>query len=97
MAQLRVPCSPTAPPSSRALPSAPRPIRVGETAWGIQFHAEVTGADAAKWTRDYAVDEDAVRIGIDPEALGAETEAKIGAWNGLGRELCARWLAAATA
>jgi GMP synthase-like glutamine amidotransferase len=67
--------------------------RIGERAWGIQFHAEVTAADAARWIDEYQVDEDAVRIGVDPARLGPETEAKIEAWNQLGRELCARWIA----
>jgi GMP synthase-like glutamine amidotransferase len=68
--------------------------RVGAAAWAIQFHAEVSAADAAHWIDDYHVDEDAVRIGVDPEALRAETEAKIEAFNQLGRDICARWLAA---
>jgi GMP synthase (glutamine-hydrolysing) len=68
-------------------------FRVGSSAWGIQFHAEVSAADAAHWVDDYDSDADAVRIGVDPEALGAETEAKIEGFNRLGRELCARWLA----
>ena len=37
-------------------------------------------------------DEDAVRIGVDPGTLRAETEEKIGDWNRLGRELCGRFL-----
>jgi GMP synthase (glutamine-hydrolysing) len=66
--------------------------RVGESAWGIQFHAEVTAADAAHWVDDYRADEDAVRAGVKPAPLGAETKAKIDAFNHLGRDLCARWL-----
>ncbi|HYC80625.1 MAG TPA: type 1 glutamine amidotransferase [Solirubrobacterales bacterium] len=69
--------------------------RVGERAWALQFHPEVSAADAASWIEDYRCDEDAVRIGVDPEVLGAETEEKIGAFNRLGRELCDRWLAQA--
>jgi GMP synthase-like glutamine amidotransferase len=69
--------------------------RVGEAAWAIQFHAEVDAADALSWIDDYRSDEDAVRIGIDPVALRAETEAKIEAFNRLGRDLCGRWLDAA--
>jgi GMP synthase (glutamine-hydrolysing) len=69
--------------------------RVGERAWALQFHPEVSAADAAHWIEDYRSDEDAVRIGIDPVALAAETKAKIGAFNQLGRELCGRWLAQA--
>ena len=66
--------------------------RIGEVAWGIQFHAEVTAADAARWIADYRTDEDAVRIGIDPEAFGEQTERQIDDWNRLGRELCGRFL-----
>ena len=45
---------------------------------GIQFHAEVSAADAETWIDDYRSDEDAVRIGVDPEALRRETRAAIG-------------------
>ncbi len=68
--------------------------RIGEIAWGIQFHAEVDPNDAEHWIDDYRADEDAVRIAIDPDALRGETRAKIGAWNRLGRELCGRFLTA---
>jgi GMP synthase (glutamine-hydrolysing) len=70
----------------------PQAYRIGERVWGIQFHAEVTAADVGNWIDDYGSDEDAVRIGIDPKALRAETEEKIGEWNRLGRELCGRFL-----
>ena len=61
-------------------------------AWAIQFHAEVSAPDAEAWIDDYRSDEDAVRIGVDPEALRTETRRKIGDWNRLGRELCGRFL-----
>lgn len=69
--------------------------RVGRCAWGIQFHAEVSRADALGWIGDYAADPDAVRAGVDPDALRAATEPRIRAWNDLGRALCRRFLAAA--
>ena len=71
--------------------------RIGELAWGIQFHAEVSEAIAASWIDKYDNDPDAVRIEIDPDALLAETLRKIGAWNELGRGICARFLAEAEA
>jgi GMP synthase (glutamine-hydrolysing) len=84
------------PPEGAAIlarsPVCTQAYRVGEVAWGIQFHAEVTAADAGRWIDDYRSDEDAVRIGVDPEALRAETEEKIGEWSRLGRELCGRFL-----
>jgi len=70
--------------------------RVGERAWAIQFHPEVSEADALRWIDDYRSDADAVRIGLDPAPLRAETEAKIAAFNQLGRDLCRRWLDAAS-
>jgi GMP synthase (glutamine-hydrolysing) len=66
--------------------------RVGERAWGIQFHAEVSAADVDKWINDYRSDEDAVRTDVDPDALKAETSEKIADWNRLGRALCGRFL-----
>jgi GMP synthase (glutamine-hydrolysing) len=69
--------------------------RLGERAWALQFHPEVSRADALHWIDDYEADPDAVRIGIDPAVLRPETEEKIGAFNELGRDLCSRWLATA--
>jgi hypothetical protein len=71
--------------------------RIGELAWAIQFHPEVSAADALGWIDDYETDADAVRIGVDPTALALETEAKIAAFNQLGRDLCGRWLDVAAA
>lgn len=69
--------------------------RVGQCAWGIQFHAEVTLQDFEAWLDDYRSDPDAVALGLDPEQLRSQTRAVIGEWNRLGRELCARFLATA--
>jgi GMP synthase (glutamine-hydrolysing) len=84
------------PPEGAAIlarsPICAQAYRVGEVAWGIQSHPEVSAADLSKWIADYRSDEDAVRIGVDPEALRAETDQKIAAWNQLGRELCGRFL-----
>jgi GMP synthase (glutamine-hydrolysing) len=84
------------PPGGAAIlarsPVCSQAYRIGERAWGIQFHAEVTAANLAHWIDDYRSDGDAVRIGIDPDALRAEAEEKIADWNRLGRELCGRFL-----
>lgn len=71
--------------------------RLGERAWALQFHPEVSAADAHHWIEDYRADPDAVRIGVDPAVLGAETVRKISAFNQLGQELCQQWLRAAVA
>jgi len=85
------------PPAATALARSPvclQAYRIGDSAWGIQFHAEVSAPDAEHWFDDYRSDPDAVRIGIDPEALRAQTRAAIGDWNRLGRELCGRFIEA---
>lgn len=66
--------------------------RLGERAWAVQFHPEVSRNDALHWIDDYEADPDAVSIGVDPAVLGPETEKKIEAFNRLGRDLCTRWL-----
>jgi GMP synthase (glutamine-hydrolysing) len=71
--------------------------RIGRSAWAIQFHPEVSNADALAWTEDWRSDPDAVAIGLDPSALALEIEAKMPAFNQLGRDLCDRWLDAAAA
>jgi GMP synthase-like glutamine amidotransferase len=62
-------------------------------AWGVQFHPEVTQADLGSWLDDWHRDPGAVATGLDPEAIRAESAAKIGAWNDTGRALCERFLA----
>jgi len=69
--------------------------RLGDSAWGIQFHAEVTPEDADAWIQDDRAKEDAARIVGDFDALRERTRAAMGPWNELGRGLCERFLAAA--
>jgi GMP synthase (glutamine-hydrolysing) len=71
--------------------------RVGDSAWGLQFHAEVTDADFQHWLDNYTFDEDAVREGIDPEAIARETAGKMAAWHELGVGVCVRFLETAAA
>jgi GMP synthase (glutamine-hydrolysing) len=73
-------------------PMCVQAYRVGDTAWGIQFHAEVSEADLAAWIGDYQVDPDAVAMGFEPAVMHAETAPRIAAWNELGRELCGRFV-----
>jgi GMP synthase (glutamine-hydrolysing) len=86
------------PPGAVALARSPvclQAYRVDERAWGIQFHAEVGALDLEAWIDGYDTDPDAVRLGIDPEQLHAETRPRVDAWNKLGRELCGRFIEAA--
>jgi GMP synthase (glutamine-hydrolysing) len=59
-------------------------FRLGDAAWGIQFHAEVTLESVRLWLED----KDELPGEIDRAALAAETEERIGEWNELGRKLC---------
>jgi GMP synthase (glutamine-hydrolysing) len=87
------------PPGATALATSDvclQAYRLDGPAWGIQFHAEVSAADADHWIDDYRSDPDAVRIGLDADALRSRTWESIGAWNEMGRALCERFLDAAT-
>ena len=89
------------PPGATALARTPaclQAFRVADRpAWGLQFHAEVTAADADTWLDEFYDDYDAVATGLDPEAIRAETKQRIGAQNELGRGLAARFVEEARA
>jgi GMP synthase (glutamine-hydrolysing) len=70
-------------------------FRVNGSAWGIQFHAEVTDDEVSAWLDHHERDEDAVRMGVDPAFIRAQTAPRMDAWNELGRALCERFLSAA--
>ena len=76
-------------------PAGLQAYRIGDHAWGIQFHAEVSEPDALAWTAGYGNDPDAVRTGIDPKRMAASIRQRMPAWNRTGRALCTRFLAAA--
>lgn len=77
--------------------ACPQAFKLGRRAWALQFHAEVSEADARAWIDDWRSDEDAVRIGLDADALRARTGAALEGWNAVGSELVARWLDAVAA
>ena len=54
-------------------------FRLGDSAWGVQFHPEVTLAQIESW-----IDEDEPI----PDGLLEETRTRIGEWNELGKTLC---------
>ena len=83
------------PPGATALARSPvclQAFRLEERAWGLQFHAEVTAESVDAWLRKYRQEEDALRAGVDEDALREETRSRIGEWNDLGRALCRRFL-----
>ena len=68
-------------------PVCTQAFRLGESAWGIQFHAEVTRPQIEDWAS-----EDDRHVPVSREALLTETRARIGEWNALGRKLCGAFL-----
>jgi GMP synthase (glutamine-hydrolysing) len=82
---------------ANAIPLARDPVclqayRAGESAWGIQFHAEVTKESVDDWFRSSKPPD----APLDLDALRQETEEKIAGWNEFGKRLCNRFLEAAS-
>jgi GMP synthase-like glutamine amidotransferase len=67
-------------------------FRLGELAWGLQFHCEVTRTMVLSWTDAYDAMPDADRTGFDPDLMRADTDVHIAQWNEIGREICDRFL-----
>jgi GMP synthase-like glutamine amidotransferase len=87
------------PPAAVALARSARCLQAfrleDRPVWGVQFHPEVTHADLRSWLDSWENDPGAVATGLDPEAIRAESAAKVGAWNDVGRGISERFLAAA--
>ena len=60
-------------------------FRLGDSAWGIQFHAEVTLPQVESWLEHEVEDEDREHL---PADLSEATRERIEGWNELGRSLC---------
>ena len=69
---------------------ATQAFRLGDRVWGIQFHPEVRRDMVYDWT-GMAPDQ----VDGTPEAMLAETDERIDAWNETGRRLCLAFLDAA--
>ena len=77
--------------------ACPQAYRLGEHAWGVQFHPEVVPEIVNEWALDYRSDPDAIAIGFDPAAHIAEAAERLPAWMEIGRELFEGSLTAASA
>jgi GMP synthase-like glutamine amidotransferase len=64
-------------------------FRLGDNAWGVQFHPEVTLQQVQSW-----LDEEE-ELPVDTGKLLADTGERIEAWNELGRQLCDAFVDAA--
>lgn len=71
---------------------SPQVFRVGDRAWGTQFHAEVTPEIVESWIENYGTDPDAVAQGFEPGEQRRRLHEEIGRWNGVGRRLVGSFL-----
>jgi GMP synthase-like glutamine amidotransferase len=79
---------PGATPLAHGQADALQAYRIGDAAWGVQFHPEVTWEIVDPWIAEHARDGD-----VDDEpALREETRANLPRWMAFGRALCARFL-----
>ncbi len=67
----------------------PQAFRLGDSAWGVQFHPEVRRDQVLAWWAG----RDALPKPLDQ--LTVEVDAGIGLWQELGRALCRAFLRAA--
>lgn len=70
-------------------------FRIGESAWGVQWHPEVTAESVLRWGAEHPPAPGGVPVSVDLAALRAAVAARISATNDEGRGLCARFLQAA--
>lgn len=77
--------------------ACPQAFRLGDLAWGVQFHPEVVPEIVREWALDYRSDPDAIAMGFDPPAHIAEAEERLPAWMEIGRTLFEAFLTAASA
>ncbi len=66
--------------------------RLGDKAWGTQFHAEVTSEICNGWISTYDTDPDAIALGFDQDTARAEVAMRIAGWNELGRGIARNFL-----
>jgi len=66
-------------------------FRLGDSAWGIQCHPEVTMEQIEQWTVEAPED-----VEGPVEELVAESRERIAAWNEFGRDLCSGFLSIAS-
>ena len=65
-------------------------FRLGDSAWGVQFHPEVTREIVDLW-----IEETPEEVPGSIDDFLAQTEARLADWNELGRTLCGAFLDAA--
>jgi GMP synthase (glutamine-hydrolysing) len=77
--------------------ACPQAFRLGESAWGVQFHPEVLPEIVREWALDYESDADAIAMGFDPGEHITEAAERLPVWMEIGRTLFDGFLTAASA
>ncbi len=72
-------------------------FRIGDAAWAVQFHPEVTPGIVEFWAHDFESDPDAIAMDFDPEAHIALAAERLPEWMAIGRRLFDAFLTAAAA
>lgn len=67
-------------------PAGLQAFRVGEVAWGLQFHPEVTIEIVRRWVAEYG------SVAGEPRRVEQELERNITRWNELGEAFCRSFL-----
>jgi GMP synthase-like glutamine amidotransferase len=67
-------------------------FRLGDRAWGLQFHCEVTREMVEDWISQCEAKPGYEEPGFDPGRMRAETPAYIESWNDIGRRICTGFL-----
>jgi GMP synthase (glutamine-hydrolysing) len=62
-------------------------FRLGDHAWGVQFHPEVLHRQVLGW-----IDQERGKAPADLDVVAEETGVRIAQWNGLGSALCSAFL-----
>lgn len=70
-------------------------FRIGASAWGLQWHPEVTAETALLWGERHPPAPGGVPVAVDLAALRAAVSARMRQSNDEGRALCTRFLAVA--
>jgi GMP synthase (glutamine-hydrolysing) len=83
------------PPQAVALARSPvclQAFRLGDRAWGLQWHPEVRAETALMWARLAIPAVDGVPVDLDPAQLAVAVAERMQQTNRDGRELCRRFL-----
>ncbi|MEX0755830.1 MAG: type 1 glutamine amidotransferase [Actinomycetota bacterium] len=76
---------------ARGMTTPVQAFRVGEVAWGVQFHFEIDRGEISRWAGDFTPGELAAVWGKSREQLGAEADRHLAAHRTAGTEVFRRF------